>query len=138
MRPGEMDKMSIAETMETCTREWLIFAEKSEAQALGLERIDVRPLLAARLQEAPGTLENLFRGRLKGIPAALYEKARLEFIRAVEREIGRLQNELAIARAGRSDADLRDARAIEAHIAALREIVDRRKGLRHGDQSDAA
>lgn len=133
MRPGEMDKMSIAETTEICTREWLAFAEESEARARGCDRADVRPRLAARLQEAPGTLENLFRGRLKGIRAALYEKARHEFIRAVEREIGRLENELAIARAGRSDVDLRDARAIQTHIAALREIVDRRKGVRHGD-----
>lgn len=130
MRPEGMDKMSVAERLEICARDWLAFAEASEAKLLGVRREEARPLLAARMQEAPGTLENLFRGRLKGLPATLYEKARREYIRAVEREIGKLENELAVARAGHSDADFIDACEIEAHLAALRAIVKRRKEVR--------
>lgn len=130
MRPKGMEKMSIAERFEICARNWLGFVEMSEAEMLGVPREEARPLLAARMQEAPGTLENLFRGRLKGIRVTLYEKARREFIRAVEREIGKLENELVIARAGHSDADLIDSGEIETHLVALRAIVDRRKEVR--------
>lgn len=133
MRPKGMEKMSIAETIETRTRDWLAFAEASEARLLGVRRGEARTLLAARMQEAPGTLENLFRGRLKGVPAALYEKGRREYIRALEREIGKLENELVIARAGHSDADLIDAGEIETHLSALRAIVDRRREVRRAN-----
>ncbi|WP_330084338.1 hypothetical protein [Methylocystis iwaonis] len=122
--------MSVAERLETCARDWLAFAETSEAKLLGVRREEARPLLAARMQEAPGTLENLFRGRLKGLPATLYEKARREYIRAAEREIRKLENDLAIARAGHSDADFIDACEIEAHLTALRAIVERRKKVK--------
>ena len=130
MRPEGMDKMSIVEGFESRARNWLDFAEASEAKLLGVTRDEARPLLAARMQEAPGTLENLFRGRLKGIRVKLYEKARREYSRAAEREIGKLENDLAIARAGHSDADFIDACEIEAHLTALRAIVERRKKMR--------
>lgn len=129
MRPGEMDKMSICESFETNARHWLAFLETSEAKRLGVSRDAARPHLARRLREAPGTLENLDRGRLKGLRAALVEKLRLEFIRSLEREIGKLENELANARAGCGDLDAVEAREVATHLAALRAIVARRKGV---------
>lgn len=128
MRPKEMDKMSNCETIPA--RHWLDFVETSEAKKLGLARRDeARPYVAARLKEAPGTLENLYRGRVKSLRHALHEKLRTEFIRAAEREVRQLENELAIARAGHSNIDFSEAREIEAHLEAVRAIVNRRKGV---------
>jgi transcriptional regulator GlxA family with amidase domain len=132
MRPKEMDKMSAAETN---ARHWLDFVETRDAARLGVERPLARARLAQRIGQAPGTLENLGRGRLKRTCAALVEGLRLEFCRAVSREIGTLQHELDMARAcGRSDADMGE---IETHLAALREILARRKGpdlgVTHGE-----
>lgn len=129
MCPGEMDKMSIAETTELCARRHLAFVETAEARRLGVDRDAARARLASRLKQSPGTLENLNRGRLKRFCSGLVDGLRDEFIRAAEREIGQLTNELERARAGRSDADLRDAGEIETHLQALREIVNRRKVL---------
>lgn len=131
MRPKDMDKMSNCETIPA--RHWLDFVETSEAKKLGLARRDeARPYVAARLKEAPGALENLYRGRVKGLRHALHEKLRQEFIRAAEREIRQLENELAIARAGFGDVTDDEAREIEAHLETVRAIVSRRKGLTHG------
>jgi hypothetical protein len=128
MCPKEKDKMSNCETIPA--RHWLAFVETSEAKKLGLaRRDDARPVVAARLKEAPGTLENLHRGRIKGLRHALVEKLRSEFIRAAEREVRQLENELAIARAGHGDLDFIEAREIAAHLEAVRAIVDRRKGV---------
>lgn len=132
MRPTGMDKMS---AVETNARHWLDFVETRDAARLGVERASARARLAQRLGQAPGTLENLGRGRLKRICAALAEGLRAEFCRAVEREIGSLQHELDMARAcGRGDADMGE---IETHLAALRRILERRKadlGVSDGDQ----
>lgn len=131
MRPKDMDKMTNCDTLPA--RQWLDFVETSEAKKLGLaRREEARPIVAARLKEAPGTLENLYRGRLKGLRLALHEKLRNEFIRAAEREIGQLENELAFARAGLGDVDPNEIGEIEAHLQAVRAIVNRRKGVRHG------
>jgi hypothetical protein len=131
MRPAGMDKMSDCETLPA--RQWLDFVETSEARRLGLaRRDDARPLVAARLKEAPGTLENLCRGRLKSLRHALHVKLRNEFIRAAEREIRQLENEMAIARAGCGNADPGEVLEIQAHLQAIRAIVSRQKGVTHG------
>jgi hypothetical protein len=129
-----MDKMS---AIETNARAWLDFIEARDAARLGVDRGHARARLASRIGQSPGTLENLGRGRLKRTCAALVEGLRLEFCRAVSREIGRLQHELDMARAaGLGDADMGE---METHLAALREILARRKGhdrgLENGEQA---
>jgi hypothetical protein len=128
MCPKDMDKMSNCET--TPARHWLDFVETSEARKRGLSRRgDARPFVAARLRVAPGTLERLYRGSLKGLSLALHVKLRDDFIRAAEGEIRQLENELAIARAGRRDIDFCEAREIQAHLEAVRALVNRGKGV---------
>jgi len=134
MRPTGMDKMS---AIETNARQWLDFVETRDAARLGVDRGHARARLASRIGQSPGTLENLWRKRLKRPCTTLVEGLRLEFCRAVQREIGRLQHELDMARAaGLGDADMGE---IETHLAALREILARRKGhnlgVRDGEQT---
>lgn len=129
----------MAESIDERARGWLRFSLRREMERLAglvepksLRRM-ARDRLASRMRQAPGTLENFERGRLKRAGFDLIESARLEFIRSTEREIGNLEHELSVARAGHSDLDRLEAREIETHLSALRSILARRKGAINGD-----
>ncbi|WP_424360228.1 hypothetical protein [Methylocystis parvus] len=126
--------MSIAESIDEQARGWLKFSLRREEKRLE-GRVDpdklrgfARSRLASRMRQAPGTLENFERKRLKRIGLDLIDSIRNEFICDVEREIGRLEHELAIAREGYGDLDRLEAREIETHLATARALLARRKG----------
>jgi len=88
--------------------------ETIEGQRSGSSARDVRAAVARRLQTPPGTLENLRRLRLKGIPSWLMSRIRAELIIALQQQARHLEHEISIhLQAGKhhSDADLAEAQA---------------------------
>ena len=82
---------------DTQTALWAHMLERNERSRTGGSVATVRAAIAQRLGVAPGTLENISRGRLKGVRAWVAEKIRGAVIRELEREIQRLQGELHMA-----------------------------------------
>lgn len=109
--------------LELSARDWASALEEREQTRSGVSRPNARRSVARRIGVAPGSLENLCRGRSKGVRAYLYEAIRAAFIRECEHEMARLAHELEMARqAGlRSDSD--EIGEIEAHFAAIKELL---------------
>ena len=71
--------------------------EKRERARLGC-RATARRSLAGKLRIGSGTLENLIRGRVKRVDAAIRDRLQALLIKELELEIGRLWHDLEIAR----------------------------------------
>lgn len=97
-------------------------AELTREWARELERLEGRDALARKLKLAPGTLENLSRGRLKGW-RNISDRVRAYFINAITKEIGRLNHELEVAH--RSGRELDPALVAKARcaIAKAQELI---------------
>lgn len=85
-------------------RGWAKRLEDVEAARSGMPLPDARKTVARRLAMAPGTLENLRKGRLKAIAAHWYDTLRQGVIRELEAELRHVQHEIAIARQTGLDA----------------------------------
>ncbi len=96
--------------------------EKRERERIGDTR-EARRAVASRVGVAPGTIENLRRGRLKSIEGWVRDRLRAAFIRELEAEIARLEHELALLRqcGGHPAAD--QVGEIEAHLEAARALM---------------
>ena len=118
--PRNEDEMS---AIDSAARDWTAALEDRERSRSGASLPIARRAVARRLGVAPGSLENLRRGRTKGVRAWLFERLRAAFIREAQQEINRLQHELDIAR--QSGMDPRDDQTCEvaAHIEALRALL---------------
>ncbi len=120
MRPRNEDEMS---TLELSARDWASALEEREQTRSGVSLPNARATVARRIGVAPGSLENLRRGRSKGVRAFLYEKIRAAFIRECEQEMARLAHELEMARQAGLRSDSVEIGEIKAHFAALRELL---------------
>jgi transcriptional regulator with XRE-family HTH domain len=99
MRPEKLDMKSMSVTeVDERTAHWTDMLEMIERRRSGMTKVAAREAIARRIGVAPGTLENLERGRSKGIRAWIAERVRVAVIRELEREISRLQHDLEIAR----------------------------------------
>lgn len=120
MRPRNEDEMS---TIELSARDWAAALETKERNRSGDSIPTARRSVARRIGVAPGSLENLSRGRSKGVRAFLYEKIRAAFIRECEQEMARLAHELELARQAGLRVDGVEIGEIEAHFAAIKELL---------------
>lgn len=82
MRPPHEDKMA---SVDYLTREWVGRLERQEAARLGTDLADARRRVARRLGIAPGTLENLRRGRTKGVRAWIADRINRDHARPAGR-----------------------------------------------------
>ena len=100
MRPSTTDKMSMTELSlsDTEAARWAATLEERERAKTGHSLAVARNAVARRIKVAPGTLENLRRGRTKGIRAWIFEALRAELVRELEQEQRRLAHELEILR----------------------------------------
>lgn len=76
---------------------WARILEHSEASRRGVPISDARPVVARRLGIAPGALERLRRGRVKGVRTWLYQRIRALVIEELHAEIRRQEHELFLA-----------------------------------------
>lgn len=83
--------------------------------------------IASMLKISPGTLQNLWRGRLKSIPVDLYMRLCDMVAAELRREIGHLEHEIALVTASagrRSDSEIPK---MVSQVEALRELLEARK-----------
>lgn len=90
---------------------WL---EDDAARRFGLPVKVVRPLVAREVGVAPGTLENVRKGRTKGLRGWIERKIDDALVRALKREAARIDHELVVAQARRDAADRRPLAALVA------------------------
>lgn len=90
--------METAAVSEEDARLWVLDAVRRERVRAGHNLEISRASLAAKLGVAPGTIENIWRGRLKKL-GDLRGKITHHRIKSLEADLADLANELAIARA---------------------------------------
>lgn len=83
--------------------------------------------IASMLKISPGTLQNLWRGRLKSIPVDLYMRLCDVMAAELRREIGHLEHEIALVSAGASRHSDGEISAMVAQVAALKRTLEARK-----------
>ena len=109
------DKMSA----DAMTRNWVEKLEKTEAARTGVPVTVARRAVARRLGVSPGTVENIRRGRTKGVRAWIADRVANAVIREIEAEIRGLSHELQIARQCGGRTGEGEINEIQADIAAL-------------------
>ena len=93
--------------------------EDDAARRYGLPVKLARPIVAREIGVAPGTLENVRKGRTKGLRGWIERKIDAALTRALERQIAGLNHELEMAK----------ARGVAADCRAIAPIVAARDGL---------
>lgn len=104
-------------------RAWTKALEDEEVERAGVRLAEARVIVARRTSIAPGTLENLRKGRLKTIAVDVYDRLRASVIRKLESELQHVQFELQIARQTGLDPSSGDFQSALASEARLREAL---------------
>lgn len=101
MGPSNRDKTSMIAAV------LLDALERREASRSGAKLPDVRKAIARKIGEAPGTVENIRRGRLKRLVEGTADKIRAALIRSLEAEIAHLTHQVEVLRqcGSRPDSD---------------------------------
>lgn len=105
------------------------FVERLEKieRSKGVDRLTSRQAVARRIGIAPGTVENIARGRKKSVAGWIENKIKRAVAHAIEQEMRALEAELALVRA--SGIELRDDEmaAAQAAVDQARAILRRAK-----------
>ena len=101
------------------TRAWVEKLEKTEAARTGVPVTVARRAVARRLGVSPGTVENIRRGRTKGVRAWIADRVANAVIREIENEIRGLSHELQCARQCGARAGESQIHEIQADFEAL-------------------
>lgn len=124
---GAEDKVSKRRDISSMLASMVGRLERIERER-GADRDAARRIVARRIGVAPGTVENIARGRKKTVAGWIEAKIRDAAINALESEMRRLECELAVVRGGCS---LVSGDALESAAAALdhaRALVNEAKG----------
>lgn len=113
--------------LQTC-RTMLLNIERMACSA-GSSRAAVRVSIARQLGIGPGTLENLFRDRVKTISADLAAKIQASWIDIIEAEIAQLEHERDLALQIHIDLPANELGKVEALLAEARDLLGK-KGKR--------
>lgn len=117
------NKSMSSAALDQDAKRWATVIEDGEARRLGRNIEEVRPIVANRLGVAPGTIERLRKGRVKGVKTWLYGRLRGLVIEELQREIHGLQHELFLARQSGVGAGDDAIIAAQTHIAAAQELL---------------
>ena len=119
------DEMTMAS--EAIARTWALSIEDRERYRTGLSLPDARKAVARRIGVAPGTLENLRKGRVKRVALHVYQRLRAAVIRELQSEISRCTHELEMARQIGTDPRSADMAALETAMARAKELMGERE-----------
>lgn len=111
--------MSAVETVQS----WAERLEAIELARTGAPRKTIRPVVARRVGVAPGTLENLRRGRIKDPRQSLVTKLRAALIRELEAEMRAHEHERHVLIQTGEDPRSSSFEAVDASIAATAEAL---------------
>lgn len=114
--------MSTNEAVNADVVRWVNLLERMSTEQ-GLQKPAAREAVAKKLGVPAGTLENIVRGRTKGVRAWIVERVKGLMAHELEKEIQRLQHEVLVVNSYRSgDVD-------EAEVNEVIEAVTRAKAL---------
>jgi transposase-like protein len=102
---------------------WAARLEDGEKDRTGHPLAVARQAVARRLKIPPGTLENLRRGRSKGVRIWIYETLRAAMVRELEQEQRRLDHELEILRQMGGGAVSGSIGEMEKHLEAVKGLI---------------
>jgi hypothetical protein len=102
--------------------------EDAEAKSRGATIAKVRPDIAERAGLLPGTLENLRKGRVKGVAGRIYLLLRRVFIKQLQSELRALLHEFDDITSTGIPLDSDEASAVRESIAAIRAALDEKSG----------
>ena len=111
-----------SEPKMTCAISLAQTLERKE-RARGLSATEARRSVANKVRIGVGTLENLIRGRVKRVDAAIRDRLQALLVRELEGELARLSHELEMARQGGTHPASQHISAIETHLAEARALM---------------
>ena len=97
--------------------------EDREQERSGVLLPVARMTVARRTGVAAGTLENLRRGRIKGVREWIVAALRAALISEVEADIARAQHELTVLKASHRGVDHCQVAEVETSLASLRAVL---------------
>ena len=119
------DKVTMSTSSDTVNADvvrWVSHLERISCEQ-GLQKPAAREAVAKKLGVPVGTLENIVRGRTKGVRAWIVERVKGLMAHELEKQIQRLEHELLVVNSYRSgDVD-------EAEVSDVIEAVTRAKAL---------
>jgi hypothetical protein len=119
--PTEKVIVSLAYVDEA--RGWAVALEDQTARQEGLTVAAARPIVAREVGVAPGTLENLRKGRLKGLAKHVYDALQAATVRRLQNQLKRLLHEQHLLTQQGEDHRSNDAQAVLADIEAVRRAL---------------
>jgi hypothetical protein len=122
MRTHQQDKSSMS--AEATVRDWAGRLIAHEASRSHSDKSVALRSVARRIGLAPGSLENVVRGRAKRLTLGITEAIRGAVIRELEHEIARLHHELELARASGADPRSLAVGEIEACLARAQALLN--------------
>jgi len=130
MHPNPMDKAPmLSVSLDDDARKWAERLEERESASSGLSLALARQRVGRRIGVAVGTLENLRRGRLKGLKAQILERIRVAFITDLEIQMKALAYDLENAKKCTVEHDGAAVRAAEALLDHAKEAIKALRGL---------
>ena len=130
-RPSNRDKTMIGAIEDRSARglaKWLVLRERLLS---GKTEAEARQAVAFAARIAPGTVENLFRDRLRRGVDLLRDRLCAVVIAELEAERARHEHELAILKASRRRFAVEEMAEVEAGLAALdAALVQERRAVR--------
>lgn len=122
------DKGCLSQTMNALAnvddaRRYAQRLETIEANRSGAPLTVVRPTVARRLGVAPGTLENIRRGRVKDVRKHVWDRLTSGLINELQAEMRRYEHELSILRQTGSHPCSDEIAEVEAGLAKAREAL---------------
>lgn len=119
MRPTGEDELTSAE-FTARARGWARSLEDREAASTGRSLVAARRSLARKIKIAPGTLENLRKGRIKAVAADVYARLHEAVDRQLYAEMRRLEHEYQLVQQQGLDPRSLDHQAILADMAKIK------------------
>jgi transcriptional regulator with XRE-family HTH domain len=102
---------------------WVERLLRAERRRSGVSTVLARRRVARKLGVAPGTIENIQRGRSKGLRGWVIERIRAAVIEALNQEIAGAQHELELARQSRGGPCTPEIAAVEAAVEQARRLL---------------
>jgi hypothetical protein len=109
--------------IDTTARDWVIRLEDAEKRRSGVPLQIARRAVARKIGAAPGTLENIRRGRTKGVRGWIFERLSSAVVAEIQFEIASLEHDLQMARQSGVGAHEGEIRAMDSRRADLRAVI---------------
>jgi transposase-like protein len=123
MYPSPKDILPMS-SIDVAAREWVVRLEDAERKRSGSALPIARAAVARHLGVAPGTLENIRRGRTKGVRGWIADRLCAAVTEHIQFEIARLEHDLEVARHCGMGTRESEMRSMDSRRETLRAVLD--------------